>query len=95
MTISGLELTLIADCKAALSKAKTSIGPFVSMYSSSTQPKTLTVLSELFKNEDEVFCPVTSIVLKNRGCLVDYSGDVMTMNERNEIQARMNGIDQI
>jgi hypothetical protein len=65
------------------------------MYSSSTLPKTLMKYTEVFKNEDEVYCPITSTVIKSRGCLIDYSGDVISINKgKKEIQAAMNGIDK-
>ena len=40
-------------------------------------------------NTDEIDCPI-SFTIKNNGCKQVYSGDVLSLNENNELMAKMN-----
>lgn len=44
----------------------------------------------MFQNIDELLCPITKIALKNIGCQIEYSGNVLLLGKNNEILAKMN-----
>ena len=60
------------------------------MFNSTTELSVLFKSSYLFLNNDEDHCPTTSYSIKNTGCLTDYSGKILSLNENNETLARMN-----
>ena len=60
------------------------------MFNSTQDLKNLISPAQLFKNSDELYCPTTSILIKNVGCSVGYPGDVLSINQKNETLAKMN-----
>ena len=60
------------------------------MFNKTSDLKKLTGLSEIFNNSDEVHCPVLSVFIKNQGCLTEYTGDILSLNEKNEILGKVN-----
>jgi hypothetical protein len=63
------------------------------MFNSTDEPKKLFGISEVFKNSDEIICPITSFKILNYGCVSHYFGRVISLNENKEVIAKMNQID--
>lgn len=60
------------------------------MYSSTKELKKLFSPSDLFINNDIIYCPITSHLIKATGCVSGYSGDTLSLNQNNDTLAKTN-----
>ena len=60
------------------------------MFNSTQDLKLLLDPSKVFSNSDEIYCPITSFLLKSSDYLIDYQGSVLSLDQNNNILAKMN-----
>ena len=65
------------------------------MYNSSEVQKIILTPSQLYRNIDEVYCSITSYLVKEQGCKEEYQDYVISLNQDNDLLARTNSIAKI
>ena len=90
ITIPDLELKVEKNCLGALTKAQNKVDPVYKLFNHKSGQQKVLGFSDLFINSDDLNCPLTSFTLKHSGCNSEYTGDLLSLNDDNEIVTNVN-----
>jgi hypothetical protein len=89
------QLTVYANCTKTLSKVADFIVPIEQMYNNTKEMMVQLRNSDIFVNTDEVYCPITSIIIMNVGCQQPYTRSFLEVDKSKDIQAIVNITDKV